>query len=104
MDLNKKQRQVLDIIEDYPEAANDEPLLLSKFWKREGWSDSKSLEYNLRHVTRPETISRRRRELYNMGLITYSPKAEQDRTEAFSNEKQAHGRSWLDRFKTKENK
>lgn len=88
IDLNKKQRLVYEVIQEYPEAANSEVILLERVWQREGWDESKSLYWNLSHVTRPETISRRRRELYNLGLITYSTKAETERTEAFNNERE----------------
>lgn len=88
IDLNKKQRLVYEVIQEYPEAANSEVILLERVWQREGWDESKSLYWNLSHVTRPETISRRRRELYNLGLITYSTRAETERTEAFNNERE----------------
>lgn len=89
--LNRKQKNVLQIINKYPESANDEAMLLERYWiEIDGWDDTKSLYWNLQRVTRPETISRRRRELFNLGLINYSQKALDDRTEAFENERNAH--------------
>lgn len=93
MNLTKKQQLVLDTINAFPDSANDDALLLSVIWLQEGFhfmNDSKGLYYALQHVTRPETISRRRRELYNMGLIKYSDKALDTRTEAFKNELDNH--------------
>ena len=89
MNISKKQQLVLDAINEYPEAANDDALLLSVVWEKEGWCNGAGLYYNLFNVTRPETITRRRRELFNMGLITYSDKALDERTEAFKKEKEA---------------
>lgn len=86
-DLNRVQRNVLAIIKDFPPAANDEAALLDQYWHRfDNWNDSQSLYYNLSHATRPETITRRRRELYNLGLIEYSEQATKTREEAFKNE------------------
>lgn len=97
MNINAKQKNVLQIITKYPNAANDEPLLLVKYWEEiDGWDNSHDLHWNLQRVTRPETITRRRRELHNMGLIGYSKEAEEQRTEAFINERDYAAVSWLD--------
>lgn len=87
MNITAKQQLVLDAINRCPEAANNDALLLEQVWREEGWLDNHSLYDNLCRVTRPETISRRRRELFNMGLIKYSAKADSDRMEAFKNER-----------------
>lgn len=87
IDLSRKQRQVLQIIQKYPEAANDDSLLMERFWYEiDNWDDSKSLVDNLRNCTRPETITRRRRELFNKGMIQYSDSKQKDRQDAYSNE------------------
>ena len=49
---------------------------------------NRSLYENLCSVSNPETITRRRRELYNLGLITYTDEAEERREEAFNNERE----------------
>lgn len=87
IDLNKMQRNVLAIIREFPNAANDEAALLDLYWHKYcGWDDTKSLYWNLSKSTRPESITRRRRELFNKGLITYSEEAELRREEAYQNE------------------
>ena len=113
-DLTKKQKLVLGVILDNPGVQNDDATLIVAVWRREGWSDNRTLEQNLARVTRPETITRRRRELYNMGLITYSPQADKTRMKAFKNERDAHstftnflGRDYekdLEKLTIKENK
>lgn len=85
--LTPKQRLVYEAIQDSPEAANDDALLLHEVWLREGWDNSRGLYVNLCCVSRPETLSRRRRELFNLGLIEYSPKAMKSRETAFKNER-----------------
>lgn len=85
--LTPKQRLVYNAIQVHPEAANDDALLLAIVWREEGWSRESGLVQNLRRVSRPETLSRRRRELFNLGLIEYSPKAMKSRTDAFKNER-----------------
>ena len=90
MNISSKQQLVLDAINRCPEAANNEALLLEQVWLEEGWLDNRSLYNNLCRVTRPETISRRRRELYNMGLIKYSADADKGRMEAFKSERDNH--------------
>lgn len=79
---------VYEIIKNYPEAANNDAILLEQVWLKEGWDETKSLYWNLSKVTKPETISRRRRELAVMGLITYSKDATKRREEAFNNERE----------------
>lgn len=89
IDLNKIQREVLAIIRKYPAAADDEALLLERYWiEYDGWDESKSLYWNLSHVKRPETITRRRRELHNKHLIVYSKDSMERREEAFKNERE----------------
>lgn len=89
VDLTQKQKNVLHIIQKYPNAANDEAMLLERYWMEiDNWLDDKSLYWNLQRVTRPETITRRRRELYNLGLIEYTEQADRDRMEAFRNERE----------------
>lgn len=96
IDLNTKQKNVLHIINKYPEAANNEALLLERYWLEfDNWHEDKSLYWNLSRVTRPETITRRRRELYNLGLIEYTEKTIKERTQAFNNESQRAAVSWL---------
>lgn len=91
MNLNKKQQLVHEVIQRTPEAANDDALLLERYWVEvDGWDDTKSLYWNLSHMTRPATIERRRRELFNMNLIEYSPEALKSRTEAFRKEVNRH--------------
>ena len=87
MKVNQKRQKVLSIINRNPEAADNDEVLIADFWRSEGWDDSRSLEDNIARVTRPETITRRRRELHNMGLIEYSEKASARRYAAFQKER-----------------
>ena len=98
LDLSKKQQLVYSAILANPRAANDDAVLLEEVWTREGWSQHRSLYENLCSVTRPETITRRRRELFNMGLISYDQEAEVRREEAYQNEREhaaPRAISWL---------
>lgn len=88
IDLKGKQKAVYEVIQRNPEAANNDAILLERYWiEVDGWDEDKSLYWNLSKCTRPETITRRRRELFNMGLITYSDAADKMRDEAYVNEK-----------------
>lgn len=93
MDISKKQRLVLRVIRMNPGIQNNDAQLIAAVWRYEGWNDDFSLEYNLSRVTRPDTITRRRRELYNMGLIDYSESKVKEAMEAYKNEKDFHGKS-----------
>jgi hypothetical protein len=90
MNISKKQLLVYTVIQANPGCQNNDADLIAAVWRHENWSDGRSLEENISRVTRSETITRRRRELFNMGLITYSDKAMKDRTEAFKSEQNAH--------------
>lgn len=89
IDLSKMQQNVLSVIRENPWAANDEAALLDLYWHKFcDWDDTKSLYWNLSRSTRPESITRRRRELFNLGLIEYSEEAEKRREEANVNERE----------------
>jgi hypothetical protein len=97
--VNKLQRLVLSVIRDNPGVENDDAALIAAVWRKQGWSDHNSLEVNIARVSRAESLTRRRRELHEMGLITYSNEADTARREAFINERDAHSDystvSWL---------
>lgn len=84
------KKMVVDAYHADPEIVNDDALLLAYVWGRLGWNDHASLEANLRRMPRPESVTRRRREAHEEGLIKYSKKALEDRTEAFINERDSH--------------
>lgn len=90
INLSRKQKLVLEVIKENPEAANNDAILLGACWRKEGWNDRLSLEDNLKRVSRPETLSRRRREIAVMGLIKYSEPVLEMRQQAFINERDAH--------------
>ena len=88
--LTPMQRLVLRACRANPEAVNDDAVLQATVWQMEGWSDQRSLLENLRMVPRAETLSRRRRELIEVGILTASDEATEKRQEAFNNEREAH--------------
>lgn len=91
LDLNKKQQLVYEVIKRNPSAADDDAVLLERYWiEVDGWDNSASLGSNLIKATRPETITRRRRELHNLGLVSYSDDSSRRRSEAFKNELEYH--------------
>jgi len=90
MNLSKKLKLVYDVIQLNPGCQNNDSDLIAAVWRYENWSDGRSLEENISRVTRSETITRRRRDLANMGLITYSDEAMKTRTDAFKNERDNH--------------
>lgn len=95
MNITAKQKLVLDAINEHPESANNDALLFSLIWIKEGWDFTHGTLYqNLSRVTRPETITRRRRELFNLGLIEYSTSAQKARMEAMKAEQEAHTQVW----------
>jgi hypothetical protein len=98
MDISKKQQLVLEVIRANPGVQNNDSDLIAAVWKREGFENMyirNGLEYAINHVTRSETITRRRRELYNMGLIEYSDSALDTRKQAYDNElNEHHAISW----------
>lgn len=90
MKLTKQQQIVLDTIKLFPGVQNNDAKLIAAVWRRQKWDDVISLEDNIDRVMRPESITRRRRELHVMGLIEYSQEADKERTEAFINERDSH--------------
>lgn len=88
MNRERIRSLILELYEAAPIIVNDEAVLLGAVWRKCGWNNSTSLEVNLALLPRPESISRRRRELYNEGLIKYSKDAESVRMEAMENEQE----------------
>lgn len=74
---------ILAIYARYPQAVNDDAVLLDTVWRLLGWDESKSLYYNLVRLPRPESITRARRKLHEDGKIVYSKQAMERRTKEF---------------------
>lgn len=91
MNRDKIRRLVLQAVADNQEAANDDAVLLAMVWHMQGWDDTRGLYENLKKVSRPESITRRRRELIAEGLIHANERAKARREEAFVNELEMHG-------------
>lgn len=88
--MNKLNNLVYKLIKQKPWLANDDAALVAAVWRKQGWDDSVSLEDNIAKVSRSESITRRRRELHEKGLIKYSDKAFESRHKAFLNERDSH--------------
>lgn len=99
MNKQKLLDLVVEVCNTVPEAANNDVILLEQIWLRQGWNENRSLYDNLSKVSRSESITRRRREAYNKGLIQYSQKSLEERTDAFKNERDHNSSysavSWL---------
>lgn len=90
--LTAREQTVLDLINRNKGIADDEMLLLERYWiEIDHWDDTKSLYWNLQRSIHPESLSRIRRVLHERGLITYSKDAEEKRYTAFKSEQERHG-------------
>ena len=78
--LSKNQQLVINAYKNDPKCVNDEDLLLEAVWLKQGWDNTKSLYWNLQRVSHPESLSRARRKLHELGLIKYSDEALERRT------------------------
>ena len=88
MKLTESQAYVLKVIQQNPLLADDEMALLEAVWEKDGWDRTKPLAgQTLMH---PETISRARRKLHELGLVTYSKEADTIRYKAFKSEQNQH--------------
>lgn len=89
IDLNGVKKNVYDVIKRNPRAADDDAILIERYWiEINGWDETKSLYWNIPQMTHPETITRRRRELHAAGIIKYSEDADKRRSNAFRNERE----------------
>lgn len=97
MNKAKLQQTILLLYNEDRTIVNDEVRLLEQVWLKYGWDDNKSLYDNMVRMPRAESVSRRRRELHQLGLIEYSDDALKSRTDAYNNEIQEHRSavSWL---------
>jgi hypothetical protein len=87
VNISKKEALVYRVIQNNPGVQNNDADLIAAVWRAENWDDNDTLENNIAKVTRSETITRRRRQLHEKGLIKYSKEAMQEREEAFINER-----------------
>jgi len=94
MNLTKLQKVVYNAYLEDSRVVDDDALLQATVWSKY-WDDRKSLYENLKICPRAESLSRRRRELYIMGLITYSDSKLKERTDAFKNERDMHSDNWF---------
>lgn len=85
---NMKSRILELYYEDNIVASND-AILIARFWEPL-WDYTKSLEQNLSRLPRGESITRRRRELINEGKIKATQPADDERYQAFKNERDQH--------------
>jgi len=95
MDITKLQQKVLNVMRAVPATANDDALLLAIFWAREAQAKGREIDYvelysALRGLTRAESITRRARELVEMGLVERSASETKKRRTAANNEVTAH--------------
>ena len=70
------QDRVLRVIHSNPGVEDDDKQLLAAVWREEGWNDNLTLIDNLKRVSNPESITRARRKLHELGLIEYSDEAD----------------------------
>lgn len=84
------KQMVVDAYHEDPELVNNDALLQAYVWGRFGWSSQRTLAENLQSMPRAESITRRRREAHEEGLIQYSKQASEKRMEAFENERDSH--------------
>lgn len=81
--LNSAELKVLDAYKKNPLIVNSDKDLIPFIWREERWSDRLDLEANFKRVTNPESITRARRKLHELGHIKYSKEALNRRTEEF---------------------
>ena len=105
MNKGKVQNIIIQCYEDDTDIVNHRTALLAKVWRIYGWSDSRTLEYNLEHLSSAETVSRCLRSLHEAGVIKYSDEELKRRDNAFKSEQAEHSThivtpakavSWLD--------
>ena len=77
------RHKILRAVHREPKAADDDKLLISIIWEREGWDYMLSVYENLRNVSSPETIRRTRQKLVEEGLIKPSEEATEARYKEF---------------------
>ena len=86
----KIDKAILAIYSRYPQAVNDDAVLLDAVWRLLGWDESQPLLHNLKRLPRPESITRARRKLHEHGKIVYSKQALERRTEVFKAARDEH--------------
>ena len=98
MNKQKVRNVILELYNQDSSIVNDEVRLLEQVWVKLGWREDRSLYDNMSRLPRAESVARRRRELYNEGLIKYSDEALEQRTKAFNSEREYQAPkavSWL---------
>ena len=94
MKMTKNQKLVYEAVQSDQRAAEEDHVLLAKVWERD-WDYSKSLEENLRRLPNPETLTRCRRRLHELGLIHYSEETDKRRMEQFNEHREQYSPTTL---------
>jgi hypothetical protein len=98
MSQDKIRNIILSLYKRNSGIVNDEAALLAGVWRECGWRDDCSMEWNIQAMPRAESVSRRRRELYNEGLIEYSEDRQEEIMDAMHSEQERaapRAISWL---------
>lgn len=74
MRVNTKsmEEKIMLLYERDRRVADDDKLLISYIWRKEGWNEARSLYSNLCNVSSPETIRRTRQKMISDGKIVPS--------------------------------
>ncbi len=89
INTNDMRHKIMSVVSEMPEAANNDKLLISLIWEKEGWTYDKGILWNLHHVSSPETIRRTRQKLVEEGLIKVSEATTEARYEDFKQARMA---------------
>ncbi len=87
--LDPTHKKILLICHDCPDAINDRPLLLAKFYQPD-WDNTKTLYQNFTRLTRPETVTRRFRDLREWGYVKENKQTDKRNYEAMKSERERH--------------
>jgi len=93
--LTDKQQKVMAAYDTDPNCVNEEHRLLEAVWLKEGWDNNRSLYWNLQRVSHPESISRARRKLHELGLITYSEESLERRMGYYKEMQDEYGQPYM---------
>lgn len=105
MKLTKHQQLVMNAYNANNNCVNDDKDLFAAVWYSQGWNDNNTLAENLSQVANPESITRARRKLHELGMIKYTDKALKQRTEQFEQYREENSNNnWLGMVQTQVNK
>lgn len=83
MNSKNLRNKIINVCKENQKYVDNDKLLITEIWMREGWNESRSLYENMINASSPETIRRTRQKLVEEGVLKQIDSAKERRYKAY---------------------